>query len=77
MSNVSFEIATHEGRQICDSKELKGAYCGSVSLSVHCAQLNNKGSWVHNSTDRWLYAYAEEVFKVEIAAINEKAKKRS
>lgn len=48
---TEYELATHKGRQIDESKSPD--YCGSCSIELHASQLKDKASWVHSSIKRW------------------------
>jgi len=47
---------THKGRIICDRKELREGYCGSVSLALHAEQMRDPTSWVQYVHESWVYA---------------------
>ena len=53
---TDYEKLTHEGRKICEEKELGAGYCGSCSLTTHVAQMRDPFSWVHSSKRRWASA---------------------
>lgn len=47
------ELLTHEGRKICEAKELGGGYCGSCDIETHVIQVRDPESWIHTSLHKW------------------------
>ena len=59
-----YELQTHEGRKISESKGLSSGYCGSCSLDVHISQLD---SGLYKSiADEWLRVYVMSLIKITI-----------
>lgn len=48
---TDYQLLTHKGRQIDESKS--PGYCGSCTLEVHIAQMEDKSSWVQSFLTQW------------------------
>lgn len=51
MKPTEYELATHKGRKIDESRD--PSYCGSCSIEIHCSQVRDPKSWVHSSIKTW------------------------
>lgn len=58
-SPTEYEIATHKGRQMCES--MSADYCGSIDLVGHIKQMGDSSSWIHSSLDGWLLRFKQSV----------------
>jgi hypothetical protein len=48
---TEYQLLTHKGRQIDESKSPD--YCGSCTIELHIAQMEDKSSWVQGFLDQW------------------------
>jgi hypothetical protein len=61
-------LKSYEGRCIEDAKD--PGYCGSCSIDIHRAQLNDPNSWVHFFVNDWLNITVPEPTYEQIKAQN-------